>query len=292
MLEVFLVIGQSTSGKTTLASKILRSQTRPVVVVNDKTDEMRSWKKAEWKEVSSLENVAVLVEDVMRCTDVQLAVLAKLVKFQCHHRNVGPVIMVAHTFQHNRMGPVLECATHLIFTTSAVTLRSVVAAADYYKFDSTEKNDMKQKFLSTAKKYGYFVMDLQKRTFVEGEEDDFSRLLGGGGGPTSAVAGAKSGIDVSRYLAHVRNPEKARLVYDIITKSLPVGTIDDHFTVKMHKKKSGEAVEVNLIDFLDCLMSEKARPSAAYRHFFGYVRKLANFPSCLVENEGLKVSSN
>lgn len=92
-----MIIGRSASGKTTLAKNLLSRQPKSVRVVNDTTGELDpSWAPCNFSELETLENCAVLIEDVVSATASEFGHLQRLLSVTCHHRSVGPVYILCH----------------------------------------------------------------------------------------------------------------------------------------------------------------------------------------------------
>jgi ABC-type glutathione transport system ATPase component len=81
------VIGRSGSGKSFLISKLTRNLRRPIVVVNDHTQNP-TFKKVEWEAASSLSETCCVVEDIISIDKRQIAILKKLLNVANHHQKV------------------------------------------------------------------------------------------------------------------------------------------------------------------------------------------------------------
>lgn len=85
--DLTLICGKSTSGKTTLARKLLAAQSKPVRVINDATDDLDpSWEKVPWPHLENLTGVALLVEDVIAATPTEYLHLQRLLQYGSHHK--------------------------------------------------------------------------------------------------------------------------------------------------------------------------------------------------------------
>lgn len=88
--DLTLVCGKSSTGKTTLAKRLLSRQSKPVKVINDSTDDLDpSWQKIQWPELESQSGIALLVEDVINATPAEFNHLSRLLNYGAHHRYVG-----------------------------------------------------------------------------------------------------------------------------------------------------------------------------------------------------------
>lgn len=88
--QVFLLVGQSGHGKTTLSKDLIASiapKGRPVLLVNDNTGKKppRGWKKVDWEKLTNSKNSAVVVEDLVSTSKAQFDQLRSLLHFSNHH---------------------------------------------------------------------------------------------------------------------------------------------------------------------------------------------------------------
>jgi ABC-type glutathione transport system ATPase component len=93
------IIGRSGSGKSFLINKLTKDLRRPVVVLNDHTQNPL-YKKVEWTEVSTLHETCCIVEDIVAIDKKQIGILKKLLNVANHHQkvNVDPwlTLVMAH----------------------------------------------------------------------------------------------------------------------------------------------------------------------------------------------------
>jgi len=82
-----MLIGRSGSGKSVLAHKLTKNLTRPVVVVNDKT-ENKNIKRVEWGELASLQKTCLIIEDLISMEKKEVEAVKKILNFSNHHLKV------------------------------------------------------------------------------------------------------------------------------------------------------------------------------------------------------------
>jgi adenylate kinase family enzyme len=82
-----MLIGRSGSGKSVLAHKLTKNLTRPVVVVNDKTDNPHV-KRVDWNELAGLKKTCLIIEDLISMSKQELEAVKKILNFSNHHSKV------------------------------------------------------------------------------------------------------------------------------------------------------------------------------------------------------------
>jgi ABC-type dipeptide/oligopeptide/nickel transport system ATPase component len=82
-----MLIGRSGSGKSVLAHKLTKNLTRPVVVVNDKTDNPHI-KRVDWNELAGLKKTCLIIEDLISMSKQELEAVKKILNFSNHHSKV------------------------------------------------------------------------------------------------------------------------------------------------------------------------------------------------------------
>jgi adenylate kinase family enzyme len=82
-----MIIGRSGSGKSVLAHKLTKDLTRPVVVVNDKTENNKI-KRVEWNELLTLKKTCLIIEDLISMSTKELEAVKNILNFSNHHLQV------------------------------------------------------------------------------------------------------------------------------------------------------------------------------------------------------------
>jgi septin family protein len=98
-----LIIGQSHTGKTTLANSFIRSChdddniNRKYYVVND--DTKNTWnlcEKITWDQLPSISHAGIVIEDMINCTVKQISLVKELLNFKAHHLECWPQLFITH----------------------------------------------------------------------------------------------------------------------------------------------------------------------------------------------------
>jgi hypothetical protein len=281
---VVVIVGPSHSGKSTAARAILGDGAiRRVSVLNDRSDESpAAYERVEWGEADGLRDTALLVEDLIACTDSQFKILQNLCNFSAHHSDCTPILILTHAIQRNGLGGILTYANRVLFTLRRTNASSLGHALDFLKFPKKEKERLVAEFVtaSAGEGYGHCELNLESGKFVS---------------KAAAAAAPAEGkatpppIDASRYLEHVKDPKKALLLHDLIYPRLSdkIKTAGGSYELRL-RTKAGEAVRASFVDYLDTLTDNSKRPTGAMRGVHKFVKEHVLIPDCLIANEALK----
>jgi energy-coupling factor transporter ATP-binding protein EcfA2 len=281
MVNVILVVGPSASGKTTLVTSLLEAQTKPVVLLNDRTKGLSSFKPIEWNEAEKMTNCALLVEDLIAASDTEFKILQNVLSFSAHHQDVSPIVIIAHSIQHNNIQGLLPHVTEVFFTLSKSNVRSLGVVLSYFRFDKKEKELMEKKFLSAADVYGYFCLDVGKRTFEQ---------MGGVAKITGGIKRKGPAISAGRFLKHAADVEKAQLLFDLIFPRLPEeNKSEENFSLTLTSKKTGKLYTISVLDYIFALTDPDEVPSVELNSMHNYVMNLVHVPKRLIMNKKFKV---
>lgn len=247
-----------------------------------------------------IEHCNLLVEDLIGCTDKEVAILQKILNKNAHHFVLPTVILIAHDSNNNGIYPLIKHMTHVCFMakrTSADSLGNVLSALKYPKAERLQKVDA---FLADVGRveHDYWVLDVNK--------GDFGRKPGSLQRPAVAAASVTSATAAEAREAllavHRRTAEnylnlfsedakKALALFDFIMaraplNSLGVGTLD--YTLR--DKKTGLVVRVSLLDYLHTLTTQ-TRPSRSVLDLHAYLHRYVILPRCFITNKHLSLLS-
>lgn len=181
---------------------------------------------------------------------------------------------------------------------------SISVALSLCRFPRDTRNEFTKVFLSGKEQFGYYTLDLDRRTFsrthlsdpvggeTSGDLSASSSVPGRGNEKTSSVVNERltasrliARLDASRFFPHMENPEKAALLHDLILPHL--GTIAPDYTVEMRSNKTGRSVRLSVLDYIDIVTSEKKTPGEIMSSYHRFITSLLSLPSCLVVNRRL-----
>jgi hypothetical protein len=285
-MELYLVIGPSKSGKTTIAKSILESRDKPIFCVADRTGELgERYQACSWDAVKTLSGCCCLVDDLIATSQSQFVSLQNLLCFAASHTDVCPVVICTHIVVKNNISALLSAVHTIIFTADKANISSLSTVLSHFKFDKAVKKEIEDRFLSSNRSYGRFILEVKKRTAAWAED----------GTPGLALAPTSDGgetlkeeltphISAARLLARAADPDGAMLLYDLIYPRLPAEIKDSDYCLHLKSPSRGEVV-INFVDFLYmCVEGDGERPSVEMRSFFKYLQTFVTVPKRLIVN--------
>lgn len=298
--EVILVVGSSFSGKTTLARNLLRKTGRPAFVVNGPpTEKEPGFRKADYDECEGLRDCGLLFEDQIATDESQFRTILRQVNWGAHHAGCTPCIVICHSILNTRAYRLMPYCTQIVVTFAKTGIKSLLSVLDYFSVDKDLREEYKRQFLSTVEDYGFFVFDPKRRTFDRGDVmgKPVAAIANKSGKPAarSSVATSRreerSPVPISRYL-EIITPEPrrriAQLLFDLIYPAMPEDVrAGGYYTLTLYSKKEERDIVVSMIDYLDCLTSEKKHASSRLKGVHSFVTKTAgvHLARCLVINK-------
>lgn len=98
-------------------------------------------------------------------------------------------------------------------------------------------------------------------------------------------------IDISRFLQHMADPEKAALIYELVFPRLTA--ISPDYLVQLESKRTGRMTSVSLIDYLHVITDETSHVSGLMNSFHTFIMtRVSQLPLCLVVNKKLASASS
>jgi GTPase SAR1 family protein len=285
-MQIILVIGLSGSGKTTLTKKIVDSSRIPFYVVNDGGDdenanfkEGKRLKKVCWEECDNLSDCGLIFEDVLNASKDQFKIIKHFACVAAHHDRVSPIIIICHAILGNNLYGILANLTHVYFTLSKSNVKSLMAVLEYYRVPATLKGEMEKTFQTCTDEYGHFIYTVSKMHLERGDSPTGGKSPGGHSSLPQLPP-------PQRFLELMPRPREAALLYDLIYPNLPSNvTSGSNYTLKMRSSSSGKKVTVNFMDYINCLVDEKNKPSKQMRSIHNFVTRILPLPRCVIPNK-------
>jgi hypothetical protein len=282
---VCLIVGNSFSGKTTLAKKLLAKEKRVYVVNSDGS--FSDFERVDWSEVDGLSNCQLLFEDLINISPTQFSCLQKLLNKQQHHNGIDKVFLICHSVHNNNIFGLMPHLSKVYFTLSKNNVTSLGTVLARFRYNKKQKEKFESEFLASRGTFGHFVLDNDKRTFTPGIIDSEGQQHPSGGGDDASMASGtpEDPGDPSRYFALMKDERRARLLFESIYPRLPEGVRDKgSFLLTLKSKKLDAAITVNFMDYLDCLTDPAKKPDNAMYSLHKYVVSKYSVPACLVKN--------
>lgn len=273
-----LLIGKSGSGKSTLAETLIEKfGQKKVYVLNSSQPEKHE--KISWAEAEEISNCSLIVEDLVSCTQKQLATLQKMLHVKNHHDRVSPILLVTHTATKNGICGIFEGITHTFFTAAKCNLPSLNFVLKTFSYSKEEKEEIKKKFLSNTQRFNHQVLLSLERKFVPASE-----IL-----RTNEKEQSHSKIQPSntKFLKLLPKPDIALSLYELIEQQLPKKMLNKAtLTAKLRDRKEQAVVSVNLIDYISlALKPGKKRPEKKFLLFHKYLVNKIDLPQQFIENK-------
>lgn len=308
--QVILIVGSSYSGKTTIARELLRKTGRKAYVVNGPPLEKEAgFRKIDYEKCEDLRDCGLLFEDQIATDEAQFKTILRQVNWGAHHAGCTPCVVICHSILNTRAYRLMPYCTQIIVTLAKTGIKSLLSVLDYFSVDKEVRDEYKRQFLATEDEYGFFVFDPRRRTFERGEPmgktsssastSSTPRSSGKSASSSSSAAAARRSVGslapsqqtvpISRYL-EIIVPESrrriAQLLFDLIYPAMPEDVRKGgYYTLTLHSKKTDKEVVVSIVDYLDCLTSEKKRVSSQMLGLHAYVKRAGvHLPRCLVIN--------
>jgi energy-coupling factor transporter ATP-binding protein EcfA2 len=283
-IQIILVVGLSGSGKTTLAKKIVDASHLPFYVVNDGGDdeaanfkEDKRLKKIKWDECDGLSHCGLIFEDVLNASKDQFKIIKHFACVAAHHDRVSPIIIICHAILGNNLYGILANVTQVYFTLAKSNVKSLMAVLDYYRVSASQRGEMMRSFQDCTEEYGYFIYNVGKMQLERGDVQDMSKKKKGSSTHLPPP---------QRFLELMPRPREAALLYDLIYQNLPPAvTAGGNYTLRMKSSSSGEQVTVNFMDYINCLVDEKKKPSKQMKSIHSFVTRILPLPKCTIPNK-------
>lgn len=275
--------GKSGSGKTTAVNRLATAAGKPKYVVNQSEPDP-NFIPVTWAKVPALSHATLLVEDLVNVPASQLPVLQKLLTFQARHQSVD-VYLICHAVAKNGVFTLVQHCTQVNFTLSKSNVGSLVLVADHFKVGKQEKDRWVQLFLAASGQYGFFVLDVEARTFARGDSGAES---GGAEASRAALAAVSPRKTLEEYAGFLCQPDRALKIFDFIVSEIPSASLDPRtLLLTLKTKRTGALVRVSLLDYLHALDSDEPPGGDIIRLHYYLIRRVS-IPRVFVRNPHLR----
>lgn len=321
VLKRVMFLGETNAGKSTAARKFLASEGLAVSVLNDNTGNtlLPGFERVTWEEALAVKGCNLLVEDLIKCSDKEVAVLQKILSFNAHHEGIPTVVLIAHSSTNNGIFTLLQYLTHVCFMNKRTASKSLGNVLESYNFSRGERREKMAAFLDGLgrSEHDYWVLEVNTGKF---ERQPGS--LGRSPGNVAAVGGVAGGVQpalpaadtlaaqqlrqqqereglltgyrktAETYLGlFAQEPKKALAIFDFVMAKTPLqslSVVDLNFTLRDRKKD--QVVNVSLLDYLHTLTTQ-TKPSRPVLDLHAYLVRYVTLPRCFIANSHPKLQA-
>jgi hypothetical protein len=276
-----LLVGRSGSGKSVMCKALLeafapaleRGQEEVVYAVNDRTRDC-PYRRINWEQLPQVANCSLVVEDIIGASNREVKLLQEVLNFAQHHRQVSPVVMVAHTVTGNNIYRLIPSFHFIYISAVPSSINSLSRVLNHYGFEKEAKARHLALLKSCKEQFCHLQLDVDAGT-VEltraGQKEGLNKKEAEG----RAKAAKKSALRATaeRYLEDLAQPKKALLLFDHIIPKIPRGKFDAQFLTVSLRNAGGEQVVVSLIDYLAALTTPDSRADPTMEQFHAYLGK-------------------
>jgi hypothetical protein len=287
--QTILVCGKSFTGKTVLSRSLVAGLGRPVYIANDPSPP-KPFRKVSWDKLAEIRDAAVILEDVISCTDAEFKMIQHLMSYAAHHSGISPAVLICHSVLKNRIHAVLGYVNYIYFTLTPSNATSIGAALRYFRFTKEEQEAMIKRFLGETKgTYGSFCLNVEERTF---EKMDGKPVSLGSNDKVAPAVPKRSRDDfvraAERFLPLLPEPKLALAAFEIIVRKIPLASLSpDDLSIELRLAESGGKLTLSLIDYLNVLTTN-SRPSTDMFRLHRYIRKYVTVPDFFRKNRRLR----
>jgi hypothetical protein len=285
MGRVYLVMGVSRSGKTTLLKLLTKNLKKPIFILNDRGAQVdSSYVKVTWKDcLEKVKNGALIVEDIITLDANKIDILKELITFYGHHAAISPIYLVVHSATHSAAHRIFAHVDAVYLTGHKANVSTLGRALTYFHMDPQERVKIIKQFTSHTEKFGYFKFDVLERSFhqIDPTKESWIEASPPHQGSANASANAIHEEEVAlaqrlkekakKMLNFLPNPDKANALFDLlIEKLLKLDRFKDcideddltiTFTIDLFSSQEkttatyeSQVYVINIIDYVDFLI--------------------------------------
>lgn len=299
-----LLVGNSFSGKTHYILHQLNHvfPKGPVHVLNGSAELLdlpRVTAVEAFEDLETVQNSALVIDDLIMPTRTQLRFLKKAVNVQGHHKNLTPIFLAVHSLLNNDITQILSFCTHVVFTASRNNLPSLKACFRHLGYPKKQQEDFQKIFLRNREPFCYFSLDVRQGTF---DPQSLTPVPSSISSPSSPPAKrrtlprdrVRAILERGRHMLQDQERlDRLLLLLDLVLQVLPLKPLDPKtltlfFTLHTcHETPQKTHVKVNLIDYLLCVLSQK-KPDPSLKALHRWMTKRLSFPRHFIENPYLR----
>ena len=225
----------------------------------------------------------LLVDDIFHLEQAQLDILQKTCNVYCRKHNLI-LCMVGHSITSTSCFKLAQYCDLIQFSLSKGNVRSISFVLDQFRFQKSEKNQFINRFLADKRKFGFWVLDVNARTFtckgdMEKVEEKVQKTL------SVSIDDLLQTAEKHLTLFCTSDPRQGVALAEIILKKIPLTSIDSNLNLLLRSKTSGAHITVNLLDYVNTILSPSERPTPEVQSFHKYLAKYILLARSMIRNK-------
>jgi hypothetical protein len=303
-----LILGRSKTGKSSLVRAIFKQYEdwcKPIYILNDRSFKSK-YKYVTWSEVLNLRCAALVVEDIVACTNQQFKILSEILNYRVHHCKINPFINVCHSLLRQGLFGLLPFYTKIIITNSQANIASYKKLLNYFGFTEQEQAFHMKNFQSCKEKFAHWEFDVDERTIQKkkypyvpetyvGKSDGKKRKKmsdddDSGLSKRDSLTLARA----DRFFSVLPNAKEGKALFEILYAQLPKQCINPKtLDITLAKNSAdGPMVRISLIQYVATLVDDEERVPASrdimkFHRYVQTVRRIV-LPAHFVLNKSLR----
>jgi len=290
-----LIIGKTSSGKTTLIKKILRKLPSSVDIytINVKNSEYPNRAlKIDFEQLATVPSKSVIiVEDVISMTPAESKALREALNYSAHHKK-QKIFVITHHVYKTSIFQMLPYFNFVIFTASNSNLpilRIILQSSQIAK----DQIDQWSLFFKSAHLYSYFIFDSSKLTFLRADnvnaffQKNFKSHTGVTNITTPTIGDLTARFD--SFLGDHKHKNSAVAIFSILINALPslknINPVDLSLQCIDRKQKT---ISISLVDYVISLLRSKSSISKENLFVHKYFMKYCKIPDIFIKNKQYK----
>ncbi len=299
-----LIIGKTSSGKTTLVKAILKAHWKINPNVNIYTINVRGGEyssvsekiiNVDYEQMDTIPRKSIIIiEDVISMTPFQANVLRQAVNYNAHHKKQKVYVITHHVFKTS-VYQLIPYFNYIIFTASDSNIPLVKIILRYFHL-SKEDIDRATSLFKPVKNthYVYFVFNVDSHRFLKA--DSIKQMLLGNLKDThgDSINGARSALSkddlLQRFETFVftnnENKQQASTIFSILINALPnLHNINVTDLTLRCQSKEGKKVNISLVDYVMSLLNANQKVTKYDLFVHKYFKKLCKLPTMFLVNK-------
>lgn len=296
-----LIIGKTSSGKTTLVKAILKAHWKINPNVNIYTINVRGGEysnisekiiNVDYEQMDTIPRKSIIIiEDVISMTPFQANALRQAVNYNAHHKKQKIYVITHHVFKTS-VYQLISYFNYIVFTASHSNIPLVKIILRYFHLPKDEIDRATSLIKNTH--YVYFVFNVDNHRFFKA--DSIKQMLLGNLKDThgDSVTGSRSIASKDDLLqrfesfvfSNVEKKQQASTIFSILINALPnLHNINVTDLTLRCQTKNGQQINISLVDYVMSLLSANQKVTKYDLFVHKYFKKLCKLPTMFIVNK-------